>query len=207
VAFALSICWAFEYVPAREQFWAFILAGFVLHLWGAAARCGVRLAIGSAFTTIALFILLITYSREQIVYLPNLLACLLLLAQQQLGKRLFANEIVGPAANGLIIVAGLASLWVYVSCWALLEFKGFSLTASWGLTALAAFAAGFILRERAYRLTGLAILACALVRIFVVDIWELEIMVRWLTAFILGAVCIALSFVYNRYRETIKSWL
>jgi len=124
-----------------------------------------------------------------------------------LSKRLFPNPIVGSGANNLMIVTGLISFWVYVSCWALLEYKGFSLTASWALTALAAFVVGFVLRERAYRLTGLAILACALARIFIFDIWELEIMYRWLTAFILGAVCIALGFVYNRYRETIKSWL
>jgi uncharacterized membrane protein len=178
----------------------------VLHLWGARAQNGARLGISAAFSAIALFIFF-TYSRTDAIYLLNLLACLLLLAQQQISRKLLPSPLVPSAAHGAMIVAGLVALWVYVSCWVLTTYKGFAVTGSWALLALAGFLAGFMLKERAYRLTSLFILGFALVKIFAYDIWEIEEFYRWITAFIVGAVCIGVGFIYTRYSDKIKSWL
>jgi hypothetical protein len=147
------------------------------------------------------------HTRELTVYWPNALACLLFLAQQQIGKRLREGGTTAKGGFNWIISGGVIALWVYVSSRVLLDFSSSALSATWAIYALAVFAAGFALRERAYRLLGIGILACAIIRIFVIDIWAFEEFYRWLTLFITGAVLILLGFVYNRYQDKIKSWL
>jgi uncharacterized membrane protein len=63
------------------------------------------------------------------------------------------------------------------------------------------------MRERVYRWLGLAILACALGRVFVVDVWRLEELYRILSFVALGVVLLVLGFIYSKYQEKIKEWL
>jgi hypothetical protein len=67
--------------------------------------------------------------------------------------------------------------------------------------------AGFLLRNRIYRLAGLLVLGAALVKLFVVDIWTLGMLYRISSLFVLGAILTLLGFLYARYQETIKKWL
>ena len=67
---------------------------------------------------------------------------------------------------------------------------------------------GLLLRERTYRLAGLALLALALGRLGVFDIWNLQDKIaRSLSVLALGVVLLALGFIYNRYQDTIRKWL
>ena len=93
-------------------------------------------------------------------------------------------------------------------CWVLEQWpEGIYLTASWSLLALALFTAGIALRERMYRWLGLGILACALGRVMVIDVWKLETLYRILSFMALGIVLLVLGFIYNQYQEKIREWL
>jgi uncharacterized membrane protein len=81
------------------------------------------------------------------------------------------------------------------------------LTAVWAALALVIFAAGFVLRERIYRWSGLTVLACALGRVALSDIWRLELIYRILSFMALGVVLLVLGFIYNKYQEKIREWL
>jgi uncharacterized membrane protein len=64
-----------------------------------------------------------------------------------------------------------------------------------------------VLRERMYRWLGLAVLACALGRVVIFDVWKLETIYRILSFMALGIVLLVLGFVYTKYQEKIKEWL
>ena len=84
---------------------------------------------------------------------------------------------------------------------------GFFLTITWSLVAFAAMAAGFVLKERTYRLLALGILGAAIARIALLDVWQLETLHRILSFLVLGAVLLTLAFLYNRYADTLRRWL
>jgi hypothetical protein len=73
-------------------------------------------------------------------------------------------------------------------------------TLGWGVAAFTLFALGFALRERWYRLVGLAVLAFTLGRLFLVDLAGLPPNQRILTFILLGAMLLAVSYVYTRLR-------
>ena len=85
--------------------------------------------------------------------------------------------------------------------------SGFYLTASWSLLALGLFTAGITLGERMYRWLGLGVLACALGRVMIIDVWKLETLYRILSFMALGIVLLVLGFIYNKYQEKLKEWL
>ncbi len=107
---------------------------------------------------------------------------------------------------GAIVLGGLG-LWLYFSRWILQSSDGFYLTAGWSALALALFIAGMALRERIYRWLGLGVLACALGRIVIFDVWKLETIYRILSFLALGIVLLVLGFIYNKYQEKIREWL
>ncbi len=63
------------------------------------------------------------------------------------------------------------------------------------------------MRERIYRWLGLGLLAGALGRIVVLDVWKLETLSRILSFMALGVVLLVLGFVYSKYQEKIREWL
>src|SRR5437867_26412 len=81
-----------------------------------------------------------------------------------------------PQIHAGIMVLGALSIWVYLSRWVVTRADGFYLTAAWSVLALSLFVLGMRLRERVYRWLGLGVLACALGRVVLIDIWTLEIL-------------------------------
>jgi uncharacterized membrane protein len=73
--------------------------------------------------------------------------------------------------------------------------------------ALALFTAGLLLRERMYRWVGLGVLACALGRVVLFDVWKLETVYRILSFMALGIVLLVLGFIYSKYQQKIREWL
>jgi len=51
------------------------------------------------------------------------------------------------------------------------------------------------------------VLACALGRVALFDLWKLETLYRVLSFMALGIVLLVLGFIYSRYQEKIKQWL
>ena len=107
----------------------------------------------------------------------------------------------------LAVLAALACVWVWLTRWTYQTHSASQLTMVWALLALVVFAAGLTLRERVYRIGGFAILAMAVGRVFLVDVWKLETLYRIVSFLVLGAVLLLLGFIYNRFADTIRRWL
>jgi hypothetical protein len=208
VALAMSLWWVLEYVARREQIWVLMAIGTLVFLFAGWRKSREALWFGAPFSGLAV-LLLWTRSFEAAgnIYLPNGLAILALLGQQQAAKRLPSRYDLNSRIHAAIIIIGGLTLWRFVSCWIMKHGGGFYLTVSWSVLALMLFAGGVVLRERMYRWLGLGVLAAALGRVVVFDVWKQETIYRVLTFTALGVVLIVVSFIYNKYQEKIRQWL
>jgi uncharacterized membrane protein len=144
---------------------------------------------------------------KESIFWANLLPIALVLGLQQMLRRSTASQAEPPFHVALILGGGL-SLWLFLSRWVVLVSREhFLLTATWAALALVIFGGGFALRERMYRWLGLGILASAVGRAFLSDVWKLPTIYRILSFMALGVVLLALGFIYNKYQEKIKEWL
>ena len=141
------------------------------------------------------------------VYWLNLLALLALLALQQILRRVSQGFSLDEKIHGAVIFITGVSLWRFVSCWAATFTGGFFLTMTWAGFAVLVFAAGMILRERFHRWLGLGVLAAAVGRVVLVDVWKQETIYRVLTFIALGVALLVIGFLYNKFQETIRKWL
>jgi uncharacterized membrane protein len=101
----------------------------------------------------------------------------------------------------LAALTGWRQVSMHIQHW---NAPAFTLTGAWSLYAAAIFGLGLVLRERAYRLMGLVILAAALAHVIVWDIWQLDSLGRAISALSLGGVLLAVGFLYNRHRSTLR---
>jgi uncharacterized membrane protein len=87
------------------------------------------------------------------------------------------------------------------------QISGSLLTVSLGLEGLALLGVGFGLRERLFRLQGLALLLFCILKLFVYDLRNLETMYRILSFVALGLILLGVSWIYTRFREHVKKLL
>ncbi len=80
-------------------------------------------------------------------------------------------------------------------------------TLAWGAVGLALLALGLPVRERAMRLSGLAMLFLCILKLFIYDLSQLEALARILSFVGLGVALLAVSWAYTRYQEQIKRLL
>lgn len=88
-----------------------------------------------------------------------------------------------------------------------LEMRHGMVTVAWGLEAVMVFLFALWVAERSFRLTGLGLLLLCAAKILVVDVWRLNPRDRYLTLIVLGGALLLVSFLYTRYRETIRVYL
>ncbi len=89
-------------------------------------------------------------------------------------------------------------LLVWSSRFAVATFGSGALTAAWGIAGFVCLAGGLAFRERALRFSGLAILALALGRVAVFDVWMLDLGQRLIVFVVLGVALTVAGFIYNR---------
>ncbi|HKS38718.1 MAG TPA: DUF2339 domain-containing protein [Verrucomicrobiae bacterium] len=207
VALVMSLAWVHEYIPARERFWVFALLGAAIFCWAGWRKSQEGLVVSAVFTVTGFCGFWFPWHGASTVYVPNLLAILLLPGQQQLARRAAGHFDFQPEIQAAMIALGGLSLWLFVSRWVSQESSGFYLTVSWAVLAFLLFVAGLGLRERMYRWLGLAVLGCALGRVILFDVWKLHTIYRIASFFALGVVLLVLGFIYNKYQEKIKEWL
>lgn len=87
------------------------------------------------------------------------------------------------------------------------EVSGGLLTMAWGAEALALLGAGFPLRDRVQRLSGLALFLVCVLKLFLYDLRQLETVNRILSFIILGLILVGVSWMYTRFRERIQKYL
>jgi uncharacterized membrane protein len=87
------------------------------------------------------------------------------------------------------------------------EVSGEMLTMAWGLEALLLLGAGFPLRDRVQRLSGLALFMICVLKLFLYDLRELETVNRILSFIVLGLILVGVSWIYTRFRDRIQRYL
>jgi hypothetical protein len=209
VALIMSLWWVHKYVAARELCWTLVAIGTALFALAGWRRNRELLFFSAVFTVFGIARFWAPMDDAPRVYLPNLFAMLLLLAQQRVARRLGGNFPAPSQAHSAAIALAGVSLWFLLSRW-IIEKPGdfyLTLTAGWAVLALLLFVTGMAMRERMYRWVGLGILAAALGRVVFVEVWKLETIFKILSFTALGIVLLVLGFIYNKYQEKIKEWL
>jgi Predicted membrane protein (DUF2339) len=80
-------------------------------------------------------------------------------------------------------------------------------TLAWGLEAVVVFLFALWVGERSFRLSGVGLLLLCVGKIVLLDVWALEPRDRYLTFIVLGIALTGVSFLYTRYRETLRQYL
>jgi len=88
-----------------------------------------------------------------------------------------------------------------------MEMRSGMVTVSWGVEAVAVFVFALWVGQRSFRLTGLGLLLLCVGKIIVVDIWGLTPRDRYLTFIVLGPLLLFVSYLYTRYKETLRQYL
>ena len=83
------------------------------------------------------------------------------------------------------------------------QISGSHLTIAWGVEGIALLAAGFPLRDRVLRLSGIALLMFCILKLFFFDLRHLETLPRILSFMVLGLILVAVSWVYTRFRDVL----
>jgi hypothetical protein len=100
-----------------------------------------------------------------------------------------------------LLMASLAGALIYH------EVSGSMLTIAWGLQGVALLAAGFPLGDRILRLSGLGLLTGCIGKLFFWDLSYLDTLPRIFSFIVLGALLVAVSWVYTRFRERVQPYL
>ncbi len=205
IALAMLGGWAFEYVTAPWRVAWFAGFGCALLLAGAVTGNRERSASGAVYGAVAL--LLFWVHPNYTAGWADLLAIFAIPATLRLGRRITGESIVSLEVRNTLVLVAMASLWLWVTRWTLAHGNADQLTTAWAVLALIIFAAGLGVRERLYRLGGFAVLGLAVGRLFIVDVWRFDSLLRIVSFLVLGLVLLALSFVYNRFAAAIRRWI
>lgn len=87
------------------------------------------------------------------------------------------------------------------------ESSGSLLTVAWGVEGVALLVAGFPLRDRVPRLSGLALLMFCILKLFLWDLRHLETLPRIFSFIVLGLILVGVSWIYTRFREHVERYL
>jgi hypothetical protein len=87
------------------------------------------------------------------------------------------------------------------------QVSGSLLTVAWGLEGIALLAAGFPLRDRVQRLSGLTLLLGCILKLFLWDLRHLVGLPRVLSLLGLGLILLAVSWIYTRFRDRVQRYL
>jgi uncharacterized membrane protein len=87
------------------------------------------------------------------------------------------------------------------------EVSGGILTVAWTTQAMAMLVAGFPLRDRTLRLSGLFLFFVCILKVFLWDLRHLETLQRILSFIVLGLILVGVSWMYTRFRERIQRYL
>jgi len=80
-------------------------------------------------------------------------------------------------------------------------------TVAWGIEGVGIIVLALIVKERSFRLAGLGLLLLCVAKIMALDVWGLQARDRYITLIIVGSALLLVSYLYSRYRETIRQFL
>jgi hypothetical protein len=94
-----------------------------------------------------------------------------------------------------------------LTCMLALKMKTGMITVSWGIEGVLVFLLALAVNERSFRLTGLGLLLLCVGKVMALDVWGLEPRDRYITLIVVGVALMLVSFLYTRYRDTIRQYL
>lgn len=194
-----------NYVPERWKFLTFVVTAFILFGLAAAQKVLEPLIYAAVLLLVAAAKFVGIY-WEGPTFAPDFAGLFLVLLAQQIGRRR-CPEIFGSLAQTCLILAGVLGTWILMGKMVAAVQSGFLLTISWSLLAFAVLIIGFVLKERAYRLLGLGILVVSILRVFIVDVWQLDTIYRGVSFLVLAIVLLLLGFLYNRFAHVLRKWI
>ena len=119
--------------------------------------------------------------------------------QQQIARHFPERFKLPEEIHTALSLLGAVGIWLWLSRWV---GSGFYLTATWAVLAFVYVGTGLWIRERTIRL---ALVMLAFVRIGVFDVWNIQDQVaRMFSVMALGGVLLAIGYIYNRHRESIR---
>lgn len=207
VALLMSLWWITEYIPGPYRAVFAVALGAAAFAY-AGRRAGAEwLLVSAVYLAFGIAHICLPPAGVDSVSVPNLVAILGVLGLQRAARAWPERYVQDARVHTGAILVGSLSLWLFVSRWVLETQSGFYLTASWSVLALLVFSLGFFFREKVYRWLGLGILACALGRVVIFDVWRLQTVYRILSFLALGIVLLVLGYMYSRFQEKIRQWL
>jgi len=79
-----------------------------------------------------------------------------------------------------------------------------ALSIFWIIYSIILLAVGIVGKYKSVRLGGLMLLLLAILKLFFVDLWSLGTLYRIISSISLGIVLLAISFVYQKYRDALR---
>jgi uncharacterized membrane protein len=79
-----------------------------------------------------------------------------------------------------------------------------SLSIFWIIYSIILLAVGIVGKYKGVRIGGLALLLLAILKLFFVDLWNLGTLYRIISSISLGVVLLAISFVYQKYKDKLR---
>jgi len=197
--------WGMEYIPDSRLLSFFTGIGMVQMVVATLRGERERAQWGAAYAALGIVLF---WSRfgSPVGGLDLLVILALPLTVRWMG-RFSVNSELPLQLRHTLAAASVLSLWTWTTRCLIQHGNGGQMTAAWAFLALAIFAAGLLLRDRAYRLGGFVILGAALLRLLAVDVWRFDTLYRIVSFLVLGGVLLVLSFVYSRFAETLRRWL
>jgi hypothetical protein len=120
--------------------------------------------------------------------------------------RLHADRLGASEAHTLHRIGSVAGTF-FVAELLFLQVSGSLLTVAWGVEGAVLLAAGFPLRDRVLRLSGLAMLMLCTLKLFLWDLRQLDVVPRIISFLVLGLILVGVSWVYTRFREHVARYL
>lgn len=204
----LGALWVLNTLPSAWQFLVLVLVAGGIFLFAARGRNPEGLLHVLGFAGLGFVVFGVRSLTGAPVSGSDAIALLGLLGLQQAARVMLAGTgWFPPVEQALVAVAALAGLWVQATRWTWQSESGLAVTVVWAALAFGILAAGFLRRERTWRLMGLFILGVAVGHVFLVDVWKMGQFAGILGILALAVVLLVLGFVYNRFADTIKKWL
>ena len=204
---ALSLIWAFKYVPSEYLFLTYTIVALGHSLAHRRRERLERLIVSGVSMACGLIYFWVGLMLDPETG-PNLmdLVPLLLLLGAQLTVRKQQGDQMGDAtafANNAAVILINTSLWV----WASLMVSGDWDVITWSLLAFGLIGLGIWLKERAHRLYGLVILAVSSGYLVLIAFNHLEGAPRILTLIGMGVIMILLGLAYTKNQEKLRKIL
>jgi hypothetical protein len=213
VLFAMLATWGWQYVDAPLQMLYFV--GIATVLFFLAVRSEQKqpavarpvLGYAAAFAVLGTLIFWNGLVQGQPASWWHVFSLLLLAIDERVGFKRLSLANFPASVRTIVISLVISGFFFEANRWLDLSHSAFPKTLAWALLGTISLCVGLYIRERAYRIGGLILLASAIVRIFIHDVWGVDPLFRILSFIVLGVVLLGLGFIYNKFADKFKEWL